>query len=83
MSLVLAKSIDLPKKLLWDYKRAPSAYLWRLQRVADYFPLYGRDRKTVRALYENLKKLKIDETTKLLIKEYEKAWEKKSGKNKK
>jgi hypothetical protein len=47
--------------------------------MADFFPLYGRDRKTVRVLYENAKKLKIDEPTRLLIEEYKKAWEEKGG----
>jgi len=79
----LAEKIDIPKKLLWDYKKAPADPFWRLQRIADFFPLYGRDRKTVRALYENADKLKIDGTTKLLIEEYKKSWEEKSGKNKK
>ncbi len=55
--------------------------MWRLQRIADFFPLYGRDRETVMALYENEKKLKIDETTKMLIEEYMKAWEEKGGRD--
>lgn len=79
----MAEKIDIPKKLLWDYKKVPADPFWRLQRIADFFPLYGRDRKTVRALYKNVKKLKIDETTKLLIEEYKKAWEEKGGQDRK
>lgn len=79
----MTKRIDLPKKLIWDYKKVPKDPFWRLQRISDFFPLYGRDKKTVRALYENLRKLRIDDTTKLLIREYKKAWEKKSERNKK
>ena len=71
--------IKIPKKLLWDYKKAPDDPIWRLQRIADFFPLHGRDRRTVRALYENAKNLIIDEATRLLIEEYKKAWEEKGG----
>jgi hypothetical protein len=73
------QTIKIPEELLWDYREAPDDLLWRLQRIADFFPLYGRDRKTVMALYENAKKLKIDETTRLLIEEYQRAWEEKGG----
>lgn len=61
--------LQIPKELLWDYKKAPEDFLWRLQRIADFFPMYGRDRKTVNNLYQNIEKLKIDKTTKILIKE--------------
>ena len=77
------EQIEIPKELLWDYKKAPDDLLWRLQRIADFFPVYGRDRKTVMALYENIERLRMDETTKLLLEEYKMAWEEKSGKNKK
>jgi hypothetical protein len=71
--------IRIPPELLWDYRETPDDMVWRPQRIADFFPLYGRDRETVMALYENEKKLKIDETTKMLIEEYKKAWEEKGG----
>ena len=74
--------IRIPAELLWDYREAPDDPVWRLQRIADFFPLYGRDRETVTALYENETKLKIDETTRILIKEYKRAWEEKGGQNK-
>lgn len=74
-----AKRIEIPEELLWDYREAPDDLLWRLQRIADFFPLYGRDRKTVMVLYENANKLRIDETTRLLIEEYKRAWEEKGG----
>ncbi|MEW6214633.1 MAG: hypothetical protein AB1478_05425 [Nitrospirota bacterium] len=74
--------IQLPKQLLWDYKEAPVDFLWRLQRIADFFPMYGRDKETVQALYENMENLKIDETTRLLIKEYKRAWDEKDGEHK-
>jgi len=77
------QTIKIPEELLWDYQEAPDDLLWRLQRLADFFPLYGRDRKTVTALYENAKKLKIDETTRLLIEEYKRAWEEKGGQDRK
>jgi hypothetical protein len=73
--------IMVPREILWDYREAPADTLWRLQRIADFFPLYGRDRETVAALYELKEKLRIDVTTKLLIEEYEAAWEEKSGRD--
>lgn len=75
--------IKIPKELLWDYTEPPEDPLWRLQRMADFFPAYGRDQNTVMTLYDNMKKLKIDETTKLLIIEYKKAWEERGEEDKK
>ena len=80
-ALEIKVRIKSPKELLWDYKKAPRDLLWRLQRIADFFPLYGRDKKTVTALYENMEKLKIDGTTRILLAEYKRAWEEKGGKN--
>jgi len=42
--------ITIPKELLWDYKEAPDNILWRLQRIADFFPAYGTDSDTVSLL---------------------------------
>ncbi|MEZ4524962.1 MAG: hypothetical protein R2941_03470 [Desulfobacterales bacterium] len=36
--------IEIPAELLWDYRQAPKDILWRLQRIADFFPAYGTDR---------------------------------------
>lgn len=71
------------KELLWDYKEAPDDPFWSLQRIADFFPCYGKDRETVMALYKNMEILRIDETTRLLIREYKEAWEARGEKNKK
>lgn len=79
----MIRMIKISKELLWDYKEAPHNLLWRLQRIADFFPGHGRDRETVLALYENMEKLKIDRTTRLLIEEYKRAWEEKGGEDKK
>ena len=62
--------IKVPKALLWDYKEAPADNLWRLQRLADFFPRWGNDKNTVAELYKNIKKLKVDIGTKALIKVY-------------
>jgi hypothetical protein len=69
--------IPVPKDLLWDYREPPPDLLWRLQRIADFFPLYGEDRETVRWLYEFRDHLKIDQATRMLIEEYYLALEKK------
>jgi len=67
--------IEVPKEILWDYQQAPEDLLWRLQRIADFFPLYGCDRETVRLLYVHRDQLKLDGATKALIEEYRAALE--------
>lgn len=67
--------IAVPKELLWDYREPPADLLWRLQRIAEFFPLYGKDRDTVALLYANRDQLKVDEATNALIEEYHRAWE--------
>jgi len=52
--------IHISKKLLLDYKEPPDELLWRLQRIADFFPAYGTDRETVRLLFEHRDKLKLE-----------------------
>lgn len=47
----------------------------RLQRIADFFPLYGKDRETVDLLYSYRDQLKVDGATRALIGEYCRAWE--------
>ena len=73
------KAIQVPKALLWDYTTPPDDLLWRLQRIADFFPLYGTDRDTVSALYEHKDQLQMDRETILLIEEYYKIWKSKDG----
>ena len=68
------KTIPVPKDLLWDYTTAPDDLIWRLQRIADFFPLYGKDRETVCALYEYRDSLHIDRETRLLIEEFYLSW---------
>jgi len=65
--------IEVPRDILWDYQEAPEDLLWRLQRLADFFPLYGCDRETVRILYAHRDRLKLDEATKALIEAYDAA----------
>ncbi|OGW12930.1 MAG: hypothetical protein A2035_00940 [Nitrospirae bacterium GWA2_42_11] len=73
------KTINVPQALLWDYTIPPDDLLWRLQRIADFFPLYGTDRETVIALYAHKDQLRIDRETRLLIEEFQKAWINKDG----
>lgn len=70
--------IPVHKDLLWDYDKAPEDLLWRLQRIADFFPLYGKDHETVNLLYAHRDHLKLDDATRALIEEYHRAWEPKS-----
>lgn len=67
--------IAVPKEILWDYREPPADLLWRLQRIADFFPLYGRDRATVALLYAHRDELKLDNATRALVEEYQAAWE--------
>lgn len=67
--------IPVPKEILWDYAQPPEDLLWRLQRIADFFPLYGRDREAVTQLYAHRDELKLDAATRALIEEYYHAWE--------
>jgi hypothetical protein len=62
--------IEVPDDILWDYRHAPEDVLWRLQRIADFFPLYGKDRATVLELYAHRDQLKLDEATFALIEAY-------------
>ncbi|MDF0643795.1 MAG: hypothetical protein P0111_07160 [Nitrospira sp.] len=66
--------IAVPKELLWDYRDPPQDLVWRLQRIADFFPLYGKDRDTVALLYAYRNQLRVDEATKALIEEYHRIW---------
>ncbi len=74
------KKIHIPKDLLWDYTEAPDNLLWRLQRIADFFPAYGTDKETVLLLFEHRDKLKIEEGEYRLIEIYHEAWNKKTAK---
>jgi hypothetical protein len=62
--------IELPKEIVWDYPEPPNDELWRLQRLADFFPHYGRDRACVRALMQRLPELKIPPEVAALIRLY-------------
>jgi hypothetical protein len=62
--------ITVPRAILWDCREAPADLLWRLQRIADFFPRYGQDRETVRLLFENRDRLRLEPGTRALIEEY-------------
>ena len=65
--------VEVPKDILWDYDEPPQDLLWRLQRIADFFPLYGRERETVMLLFSYRDRLNLDDATRLLIEEYHRA----------
>ena len=62
--------IEVPREILWDYENAPEDIAWRLQRIADFFPLYGKDPETIALLYTHRDQLKLDEATGALIEAY-------------
>jgi hypothetical protein len=66
--------ITVPDEILWDYREAPEDLLWRLQRIADFFPRYGRDRETVALLHDNRGRLRLEPATRDLIEEYQRAY---------
>jgi len=78
--MILRKKINIPKDLIWDYREPPDDILWRLQRVADFFPAYGTDRTMVRLLFKYRDKLKLEEGKYKLIGIYEKVWNEKTRK---
>ena len=65
--------ITVPRAILWDYREAPEDLVWRLQRIADFFPRYGRDRATVELLFANRDRLRLEPGTRALIEEYHRA----------
>jgi hypothetical protein len=71
--------VRLPQSLVWDYREPPRDLLWRLQRVASWFPAYGRDRRTVRLLFEHRAELSIPVEVRTLIELYEEAWQERAG----
>ena len=67
--------LPVPREILWDYAEPPEDLLWRLQRIADFFPLYGEDREAVAQLYAHRDELKLDGATRALTEEYYHVWE--------
>ena len=66
--------VPIHPDLVWDYAEAPRDPLWRLQRIADAFPSYGRDRRTVSLLMRYRDVLRLAPETRALIELYEQAW---------
>ncbi len=74
------KPVHIPKELLWDYKEPPDDLLWRLQRIADFFPAYGTERETVGLLFKYRNRLKLETGKYKLIALYEEVWNEKTRK---
>ncbi|MCJ7684759.1 MAG: hypothetical protein MUO68_10760 [Desulfobacteraceae bacterium] len=72
--------VIVPKELVWDYSEPPRSLLWRLQRIADFFPAYGSDRETVRLLFDHLSDLEVEEGKSRLIALYHEVWNDKTSK---
>lgn len=70
----IVAEVPIHRDLVWDYDTPPKDPRWRLQRIADAFPAYGRDRLTVRLLFEHRHELQVPPETRLLIELYEEAW---------
>ena len=62
--------IDVPARIVWDYAEPPAEEKWRLQRVLDFFPQFGRDRKTVEHLVARLDELRAPPEVKDLVRLY-------------
>lgn len=65
--------ISIPREIVWDYDEAPADEHWRLQRILDFFPHYGRDRTTVEALLGHLELLRAPPEAKALVRLYAEA----------
>ncbi len=70
----MTERVIVPRELLWEYKEAPNSLLWRLQRIADFFPACGTDRNTVRLLYKYRDKLKLEQGKYKLVGVYHEVW---------
>lgn len=70
--------VPIPKELLWDYEDPPDDLFWRLQRLADFFPVYGTERETVRLLFKHRNRLKLEEGKYKLIALYHEVWNEKA-----
>ncbi len=77
-STMARQTIDIPRELLWDYTEAPDDLLWRLQRIADFFPTFGADRETVNLLFENRDRIKLEAGKYKLIRLYHEVWDEKT-----
>jgi hypothetical protein len=66
--------VPIHPDLVWDYREPPADLSWRLQRIADAFPAYGRDRRTVALLFAHRAELRVPPEQRLLIELYEEAW---------
>jgi hypothetical protein len=62
--------VEVPREILWDYEEPPHDELWRLQRLADFFPQFGRDRASVRTLVRRLPGLRMPPEVAELIRLY-------------
>ena len=74
-AIMKEEKIEIPKELLWDYREPPDDLMWRLQRIVDFFPAYGTDRKTVELLYRYRDQLKMEKGTYRLIQIYKEVWD--------
>jgi hypothetical protein len=79
-TLKLNKKIHVPSELLWDYRKPPDNILWRLQRIADFFPQYGTEKETVELLFQYRDKLKLEDGKYKLIELYKEVWDEKTSK---
>jgi hypothetical protein len=69
----MAEHVDIPPELVWDYSSPPDDLMWRLQRIAEWFPAFGRDPHTVALLYQRREALKVPPEIRELIELYEEA----------
>ncbi|MBI5487680.1 MAG: hypothetical protein HY905_10135 [Deltaproteobacteria bacterium] len=71
--------VPIDRDLVWDYAEPPADLMWRLQRIAEAFPAYGRDRRTVALLFARRDKLRLEPERRLLIEMYEEAWHRRTA----
>lgn len=68
------EGVAIPPELVWDYPEPPADLMWRLNRIARWFPLRGRDRRTVRMLHLHRDELRLEPEVRVLIELYEEMW---------
>lgn len=67
--------VPIPPDLVWDHHDPPADELWRLQRIAEWFPHRGRDRATVERLHARRSELQVPIEIVRLIELYEADWQ--------
>lgn len=66
--------LRIPREIVWDYPDPPIDPAWRRQRLAEFFPSYGRDKESVAELYAHRDEVRVTPEVRELIGIYARVW---------